>query len=30
MKFLFWNINKNNNIYDKIACLAVNEEIDVS
>ncbi|KAA6345248.1 hypothetical protein EZS27_007178 [termite gut metagenome] len=29
MKFLFWNINKNNNIYDKIACLAVNEEIDV-
>ncbi|KAA6344569.1 hypothetical protein EZS27_007803 [termite gut metagenome] len=29
MKFLFWNINKNNNIYDKIACLAVSEEIDV-
>jgi hypothetical protein len=29
MKFLFWNIHKNNNIYDKIACLAVSEEIDV-
>ncbi|KAA6332278.1 hypothetical protein EZS27_019193 [termite gut metagenome] len=29
MKFLFWNIHKNNNIYNKIACLAVNEDIDV-
>ncbi|KAA6332646.1 hypothetical protein EZS27_018869 [termite gut metagenome] len=29
MKFLFWNINENDNIYDKIAYLAISEEIDV-